>query len=176
MRMWQRLKILRTWNLHPSRGGNLNTNNFFAVSHLRHFWSRHPGHCLTIKGSIEHLPELLQVAPVFLSGTRLVWSLGVICLVMDYLDSSKTELQAHKKTRQAPEKSSTWVAGDCSEVKPWTNTSSKMRISNLKWYIGNWDICLSMWPSKSFWYPLSWEDHQNEDITTHNGTKAQQAW
>ena len=90
MRMWQRLKILITWNLHPSRGGNLNTNNFFAVSHLRHFWSRHPGHCLTIKGSIEHLPELLQVAPVFLSGTRLVWSLGVICLVMDYFDSSKT--------------------------------------------------------------------------------------
>ena len=99
MRMWQRLKILRTWNLHPSRGGNLNTNNFFAVSHLRHFWSRHPGHCLTIKGSIEHLPELLQVAPVFLSGTRLVWSLSVICLVIDYLDSSKTELQEDKTSK-----------------------------------------------------------------------------
>ena len=105
--MWQRLKILRTWNLHPSRGGNLNTNNFFAGSHLRHFWSRHPGHCLTIKGSIEHLPKLLQVAPVFLSGTRLVLPLGVICLVMDYLDSSKTELRACNKTRKTS-KWTTW--------------------------------------------------------------------
>ena len=46
--------------------------------------------------------------------------LVVNCLVMDYLDSSKTELQARKKTRQGngpPEESSTWVAGDCSEVK-----------------------------------------------------------
>ena len=136
MRMWQRLKILRTCNLHPSRGGNLNTYNFFAVSHLRHLWSRHPGHCLRISGSIEHLPELLQVAPVFLSGTRLVWSLVVICLVMDYLDSSKTELQACKKTRQGnvpPEESPTWIAGDCSEVKTWKTTSSKKKISNPKW-------------------------------------------
>ena len=105
MRMWQWLKILRTWNLHPSRGGNLNTINFFAVSHLRHFWSRHPGHCLTIKGSIEHLPELLQVAPVFLSGTRLVWwSLGVICLVMDYFDSSNKDRTAGMQE----DKTSTW--------------------------------------------------------------------
>ena len=81
------------------------------------------------------------------------------------------------KANGPPEESSTRVAGDCSEVKTWTNISSEMRISNQKWYIlGNWDICLSMWPSKSFWYPLSWEDHQNEDINTHNGTKAQQAW
>ena len=126
--MWQLLKILRTWNLHPSRGGNLNTYDFFAVSHLRHFWSRHPGHCLTIKGSIEHLPKLLQVAPVFLSGTLLVlplgviclvmdyfdssktvvvWSLGVVCLVIDYLDSSKTELRACNKTRKTS-KWTTW--------------------------------------------------------------------
>ena len=141
--MWQRLKILRIWNHHPSRGGNLNTNNFFAVSHLRHFWSRHPGHCLTIKGSIEHLPELLQVAPVFLSGTRLVWSLSVICLVIDYLDSSKTELQEDKTSKWSTwrklYKGSRWLLRSENlnkHIIQNENLKSKMWISNPKWYFG----------------------------------------